>query len=44
MILNKDILDIEKSDGICSFTFVVDEFSVLFLYPSVFSIIHSRSA
>ena len=27
MLLNQDIVDIEKSDGICSITFVVDEFS-----------------
>ena len=44
MLLNEDIVDIEKPDGICSLTFVVDEFSGLFLHPSIFSIIHSRSA
>ena len=44
MLLNEDIADIEKSDGICSLTFVVDEFSVLFLHPLIFPIIHSRSA
>ena len=44
MLLNKDILDIEKSAGICLLTFVVDEFLGLFLNPSVFTIIHSRSA
>ena len=44
MLLKKDIVDIEKPDGICSLTFVVDEFSGLFLHPSIFSIIHSRSA
>ena len=27
MVLNDDIVDIEKSDGTCSLTFVVDEFS-----------------
>ena len=43
MLLNDDIVDIEKRDGICSLTFVVDEFLVLFLHPSIFSIIHSRS-
>ena len=42
-LLNKDIIDIEKPDGICSPTFVVDEFSELFLHPSIFSVIHSRS-
>ena len=44
MFLNDDIVDIEKLDGICSTTFVVDEFSGLFLPPSIFSIKHSRSA
>ena len=43
MLLNEDIVDIEKSEGICLFTSAVDEFSELFLHPSVFSIIHSRS-
>ena len=43
MLLNEDIVDIEKHDGIHSLTFVVDEFSGLFLHPSIFSIIHSRS-
>ena len=42
--LNDDIVDIEKPDGICSPTFVVDEFSGLFLHSSIFSIKHSRSA
>ena len=27
MLLNEDIVDIEKPDGICLLTFVVDEFS-----------------
>ena len=44
MILNENIVEIEKPDGICSLTFVVDEFSGLLLYPSIFSIMHSRSA
>ena len=44
MLLSDDIADIEKSDGICSPTFHVDEFSELFLHPSIFSITHSRSA
>ena len=44
MLLNDDIVDIEKLDGMCSLTFVVDEFSGLFLHPSIFSIKHSRSA
>ena len=44
MLLNKEIVDIEKPDGICARTLVVDEFSGLFLYLSILSIIHSRSA
>ena len=43
MLLNEDIVDIEKRDGICSLTIVADEFSGLFLNTSVFSIMHSRS-
>ena len=38
MLLNEDIVGVEKPDGICSSTFVVDEFSGLFLHSSVFSI------
>ena len=44
MFLNDDIVGIEKPDAISLFTFVADEFSELFLHPSVFSIKHSRSA
>ena len=44
LLLNENIVDIEKPDGLCSLTFVVDEFSGLFLHPSIFSIKHSRSA
>ena len=44
MFLNDDIVATEKPDGICSPTFVVDEFSGLVLYPSFFSIKHLRSA
>ena len=40
MLLSDNIVDIEKPDGICLPTFVVDEFSGLFLYASVFSIKH----
>ena len=43
MLLNDDIADIEKPDAIRSLTFVVDEFSGLFLHPSIFSIKRSRS-
>ena len=42
--LKEDIVNIEKSDRICSLTFVVDEFSGLVLHPSIFLMIHSRSA
>ena len=42
-LLNDDTREIEKLDGICSLTFVVDEFSGLILQTSIFSIIHSRS-
>ena len=38
LLLNDDIVDTENSDGICSPTFVADEFSGLFLHPSIFSI------
>ena len=44
MLLNEDIVDTEKPDGICCLNFVVDEFSGLLLHPSIFSVIHSRSA
>ena len=43
MLLNDDIVEIEKPDGICLLNFVVDEFSGIFLHPSIFSIIHSKS-
>ena len=41
MLLNDNIGEIEKLHGICLSTFVVDEFSGLFLHPSIFSIKHS---
>ena len=44
MLLNDDIVDVEKPNGICSPTLVVDEYSGLFLHPSVFPIKISRSA
>ena len=44
MIRNEDNVEIEKPDEICLLTFVVDEFSGLFLHPSIFPIKHSRSA
>ena len=43
MLLNDDIVDIEKPDGMFSPTFVVNQFSKLFLHSSVFSIKHLRS-
>ena len=43
MLLNNDIGDIEKPDGIYSLAFVVNKFRGLFLHPSVFSIKDSRS-
>ena len=36
MFLSYDIVNIEKPNGICSPTFVVIEFSGLFLHPSSF--------
>ena len=42
--LNDDIEDIEKYDEICLSNLDVDEFSVLFSRPSIFSIKHLRSA
>ena len=44
ILLNEDIAGIERPDGKCSFTFAVDEFLGLFLYPSIFPIIHTRPA
>ena len=44
MLVNEDIVDIEKPDDMCLLTFVADELSGLFLHPSIISIIHSRSA
>ena len=42
MLLNVDTVDIEETDGICLLAFVVDEYSGLFLHPSIFSFIYSR--
>ena len=44
LLLNEDVVDIGKPDGICSLTFVADEVSGLLLHPSIFSYKHSRSA
>ena len=40
LLLSEDIVDIDgiKPDGICLLTFVEDEFSGLFLHPSILSI------
>ena len=35
MLLNDDIIDIEKPDGICLLTFVANEFSGLFLHSPI---------
>ena len=43
MLLNDDIVNITKPDGIFSLTFVVDEFSGLYLHPSSFHNKHLRS-
>ena len=43
MLLNDDIVDIEKPDRICLPNFVADEFSGLFLHLSNISIEHSKS-
>ena len=42
MLLNEDIVDFEKPDGLCLLTSVVDDFSGLFLYVSIFSNRHSK--
>ena len=44
MSINDDIVDIEIADEICLPNFVVNDFSVLFLHSSIFSIKDSRSA
>ena len=38
MLLNDDIADVEKTDGICSPTFIVNEFSGLFYIHQLFLI------
>ena len=44
MSLNNDVVDMEKPDGIRSFTFAVDDLSRLFFDTSIFSIRDSRPA
>ena len=41
MLLNDDIVDIEKPHGICSLTFVIDQFSGLFVNSWIYSMAHS---
>ena len=43
MLLNEDIVSIEKPDAIWLLTIVVDKYSELFLHLSIFAIIHSAS-
>ena len=38
MLLNEDVVDIEKPDRIYSHSFFVEEFSGLFLHQSIFFI------
>ena len=42
--LNNNIVDIEKPYGVCSLTFVVDDFSGLILHQPIFPIEDSRFA
>ena len=44
MVLNDNIVEIEKPDELCSATFVVDNFSGSFLYPYTFLTKNSRPA
>ena len=44
MSLNDNIVDVEAPDEILSPAFVLDDFSGLFLHPSIFSIKDSRYA
>ena len=44
MLLNENIVDIEKSYGICCLAFAADDFLGLLLYLSIFSITHARFA
>ena len=44
MSLNDNIVDIEKSYGICSLSSAEDDFSGLFLHPPLFTIKDPRSA
>ena len=42
--LNDDIVDIEKPYRVCSLTFVVEDYSGLFLHPPIFPTEDSRFA
>ena len=43
MLLNDNIVEMKKAEGICLPTFSVDDFSGLFIHPSIFSIKHTGS-
>ena len=44
MLLNDDIVEIERPGTACSLAFVMNEFSGLFLHPSMFFIKYSWSS
>ena len=44
MLLDDNIVEIEKPEGMCWPTFAVDKFSGLFILLSVFSIMYSTFA
>ena len=44
LLLNDDLIEIEKSNGMSSPNFAVDNYPGLFLHPSIFSLEHSGSA
>ena len=43
MLVNDNIVEIEKSDGICPLTFVADKFLGVFIHLSISFIRHSLS-
>ena len=42
ILLNKYVADTENPDGICSLTFLIDEFSESFSYPSFMICINNK--
>ena len=42
--LNYNIIEIEKTDGVCSSSYIVDKFSGLYFHPSIFFIKYTRQA